>query len=114
MGNRESKRRGKEFKEIPENAAKFLAAIFEIGGSMSMGEGKTTVRNARGEPREYTWISSEISFHDNSEEKIKVLQSIYGGSARKEKGRNSWKWTAAGGLALYLLNAIQPYAPKSS
>ncbi len=107
----ESQRR-KEFKEIPEDAAKFLAGIFEMGGSMSMSSRKQTKYTAEGKPHEIKWVGSIIQYQESSEEKVSALVNKYGGTKHKHGSENSWLWTARGPLARHLLNAIEPYAPN--
>lgn len=107
----EKTRGNKELKEIPEEAAKFLAGILEMGGSFIIGVSNEVEHSPRGDYIR-TRIRPTISYNDNDEEKIEALQRMYGGSKSKIKDKNSWTWRATDSLALHLATVIQPYAPS--
>lgn len=103
---------GAEFKEIPEDNAKFLAGIFEMGAGMSIEHKIATVAGASGVLRQKQQVQSQIYFTDTSEEKIKQMELMFGGKSRELKGTNSWRWSASGSEALHVLNSIQSFAPN--
>lgn len=112
VGIAETRTGNSEIKEISENAAKLLAGVFEVGGSMSMTPRKQTKMNAQGVPYETQWIDSNIQYVESSEEKVKAMRDMFGGSYNKHGAENSWVWKTSGTRALALVNAMQPFAPN--
>lgn len=93
--------------------AKWLAGVFEVGGSMSLWA--VPRKNRQDRPQAASWgpiVQVRVGLWDSDEARARRLAELFGGSVGRVEGEHSWRWMADTRSGRAIGVAIQPYAPS--
>lgn len=99
-----------ERKEVEDGA--FLAGLFEARGLMNIYKKEGKRKLPSGNSYVSVTTSPSFNYHDTREQKMIKLQERFGGNVHKVEGKNSYKWSVEGYLAVEIARKMQQFTHR--